>query len=221
MILLFHGSAETGCLPVPLKHLGSGSIPGAPSIFKGNEMKVNLKKASQISKKALNETKNTINPTALVTVFSDKPTEIIEDKKKKYIENFSNMELLLQVGYEIRELISSKNNEVGISSLLTKKALVEEKISRYKNALSFQKDDMKSFLNKISVYREKPDGYYREEEFNFCFLDDDMSENFTKVLAELKKQQDMLDDQIAELNYSTKIILNDNTVKILKDNNIL
>jgi hypothetical protein len=151
------------------------------------------------------------------------------EARTKFFENVKNVEDLNNIRYEIRRLISDANavgGEKSIDFLLNEKVVLESKLARLNALLRFQKYDpllMEDQLNSNKKLLESgADRYGRSNvtfDVNFLTSVDEQKFKDDKVL--LAKKIEEIEDKLAELNYSKRISLGANSVKLLQDNGLV
>jgi hypothetical protein len=151
------------------------------------------------------------------------------DARTTFLQNLKNLDDLNGIRYEIRRLISDANSsggEASIDNLLNEKVQLESKISRLNSVLRFNKFDrnlMEDELNNSKKLLEQGTSRYGRSAatFEVNFLTSIDEQNFKDEKLKTSKRIEEIEDKLAELNYSKRISLGANSMKLLQDNGLL
>lgn len=147
-----------------------------------------------------------------------------------FLDSLKNLDNLNGIRYDIRRLISDANasSEAGtsIDNLLNEKVQLESKISRLNSVLRFEKFDralMEDELNNNKKLLEQGSSRYGRSSstFDVNFLTGLDEQAFKDEKLKTSKRIEEIEDKLAELNYSKRVSLGANSVKLLQDNGLL
>lgn len=191
-------------------------------------MKITLRKAN-IVQNSINDIIKGINIVTEITVneFQDPEAEIasVAQELKK---NVGRRDRLISALYEIRKSVSTLNQTTGIDFKLADVANLEKNIQFY-NELSGKtlRESTEVLAGKLDKIRNSKSEHQRNIYGNFndtvttsvlTRLDLDM---FKKIVADLKKQKQKLQDEILEINVRSEIQLSEGTVSTLVEEDIV
>jgi hypothetical protein len=197
-------------------------------------MELSLKKARKLETKigafvAQNSSDRETTFSARVNSTKEEIDKLAIEARTKFFENIKNVEDLNNIRYDIRRFISDENakgDEKSIDFLLNEKVVLESKLARINASMRFEKYDpllMEDQLNNQKKLLESgQDRYGRSNvtfEVNFLTGLDEQKFKDDKVL--LAKKIEEIEDKLAELNYSKRISLGANSVKLLQDNGLV
>jgi hypothetical protein len=192
-------------------------------------MELNLKKVRKLENK-IQEYLNELDLSSSASVRSsssfDEAKKAIEDKKSEFLKNFINRENLLKVRYQLRRQIEQKNEESGINSLMNLKVLTEKLIEQIDSIAkndSFSDEELKDQLAAHSklisedVFRKT----FVKTSFDVFTLNKIDHESLKIRKINYKKNLEEMEDNLSLLNVSTKIVLPEDILKILKEHKLL
>lgn len=195
-------------------------------------MELNLRKArkleSKISKLIIDE-RNSLNPDKLVRINADVQTEVIPQllqARKEFLDKVANINELIDARFLIRRLIGESNESSGINSKINNKVVLEHKLSTI-NAINLSNIlDSKLLEDESSVLRTAlsngGDRFGRvQTNFSANFLHSQDGEVLKNDKVELVKNIESIEDELLELNYSTKIKLDVNLITLLQTNSLV
>lgn len=196
-------------------------------------MELNLRKArkleSKISKLIVNE-RTSLNPDKLVRINADVQTEVLPEllqARSEFLNKVSNINSLIDARFLIRRLIGESNESSGINSKINNKVILEHKLSTLNtinlvNILDTKLLEDESSVLRTSLSNGNGNRFGRiETNFSANFLSDKDSEAFKNNKSELVKNIESIEDDLLELNYSTKIKLDLNLVTLLQTNSLV
>lgn len=195
-------------------------------------MELNLRKARKLESKIsqlINDERRSLNPDKLVRINADVQTEVLPElvqARQEFLDKVNNINSLIEARFLIRRLIGESNESSGINKRINDKVVLEHKLSTI-NAIDFNNlFDSKQLEDESSIRRTAAsnggDRFGRvETNFNASFLHQKDQEDFKSDRADLVKQIDNIEDELLELNYSTKIKLDTNVVGLLKANSLV
>ncbi len=190
-------------------------------------MKITLRKAKALQTSIYEVIQGlSLNPYVTIMEFDD-AEKVLKEANDKFLTAINTRDSLWAAYYTIRDLVAVANQNFGISKKLNEKALIEKRISDL--ALTQGDSYLQRNLNIIKSQQEKLTKIpvresYAHQSFESIstgiFTADQQSQ--TKMnLASLKKQRQIIDDELLEINVRNQIDLDDNTVNVLKSINIL
>lgn len=194
-------------------------------------MEFSLKKARKLeSKIAAFITQNgglniTLNVRVNFTI--DKINALASDARNKFLENEKNLDQLNSVRYAIRRMISDVNSSSGLDNFLTDKVELESKLQRLNRINIYSKYDKvlieDELKNQQRMLESSYDNNYRSPNLQFSvpFLSEVDENKFKEDKASIARKIEEIEDKIAELNFSRRISLDANAVKLLQDNNLI
>lgn len=151
------------------------------------------------------------------------------EARTKFFAELKNVDDLSSVRYKIRQLISDQNalgGDASIDNLLNEKVQLESRLARANSLERFQKFDVLLMEDQLNSQKKILEGgansYGRSNttfEVNFLTAVDEQKFKDDKVV--ISKRIEEIEDKLAELNYSKRISLDANSVKLLSDNNLI
>ncbi len=195
-------------------------------------MELNLRKARKLESKIsrlIVEERNSLNPDKLVRINADVQTEVLPalvQAREDFLGKVSNINQLVDARFSIRRMIGESNENSGINLNINNKVVLEHKLSTV-NAISLDKLlDSKELEDESSILRSAlangGDRFGRvQTNFNANFLHTKDEERFKEDRSELIKNIEGIEDKLLELNYSTKIKLDNDIITLLKTNSLV
>lgn len=187
-------------------------------------MKINLRKANAIQL-AINEALKSLSFESTVSVNEfQNPETMIDTVKDRFTTNIMRRTKLLDSLYRIRKAVSSANDGLGINNLLADVARCEKEIVFYSaHAKSSTRIAPNEMFGKLDKIKNQPAdrAYYSDKEVTSSVFSAENIEIFRTLVTNAKKQKQQLQDELLELNISTKITLTDDDVKVLTAESIL
>ena len=172
--------------------------------------------------------------------FEARIAETVENIEKQAIEvrtaflqSLKNVDDLNSIHYEIRSLIADANfftKPASIDNLLNEKVQLESKISRLNSVCHLQKFFNRDLMeDQLKAYKKLLEGGQNQSMygsritsvFDVSFLTAIDEQNFKDEKLKTSKRIEEIEDKLAELNYSKRISLGANSVKLLQDNGLL
>lgn len=187
-------------------------------------MKISLRKANALQT-AISEALSGLDFATEVAINEfEKPTAKIAEKQDAFFKNEQRRNALLDAQYQIRENVKQKNSSNGIDDRLVKVARLEKDVNFYSRFMKMEPAlDNEVIVGKLGKLKGQPDAAYygREETVRTGIFAADVIVDFKGKVSSLKKSKQALQDELLELNVRNEIELNDNTVAVLKAENIL
>ena len=176
--------------------------------------KINLRKANAIQG-AINSLMReiTVKTTVSLNEFEDVATRITDANNTAMSADARRGDLLMAL-YSIRTNVGLANAQSGIVSKLTHAAFIDKRLGQLadmsaESNLLINANVIQGKLEKIK--NRKDEGhrslYGREDEVTTGVMTAEQIDNVRKVVADLKKQKQVLNDEILELNIKTEIEL--------------
>lgn len=132
---------------------------------------------------------------------------------------------LVSALYEIRKAVSGANAEAGIDNMLADVAMLEKEIQFYNTfatkAARLSDAVLAGKLEKIKNSSEESRLYGRYDTVETTVFTKEEIEEFKRVVADLKRQKQKLQDTLLELNVQTEIQLDEETARFLERADIL
>lgn len=193
-------------------------------------MELNLRKARKLESKIdslVKKLNNQVKTSKSVRVNADIQTEVLPElveARNQFSDSYNNIISLVDAKYSIRQLIGDKNQESGINSRINEKVKLENRLNIINNVLnSFDYLDQRELEDDSARYKallENGDRFSRSTfEANFLLQKDE--ENYKEEKINLNKQVEKIEDELLDLNASTKIKLSKDLVSLLQLNNLL
>ena len=188
-------------------------------------MKINLRKASALQLE-IQAVIRGLNLTSLAKVNLNEYEDIDSQIRKAAVtfkDASESKNALINALYTIRKAVANANNSVGISSLLADIALTEMKL-KDKNELATVGERHNIVLIQGKMERIKASetaSMYSSREVTTSILSADFINATANEASELKRDKQMLQDKLLELNIKTEIDLSDDITLFLKSYNIL
>lgn len=187
-------------------------------------MNVTLRKAS-VLQNAINDAIRSIDVKSEVSLneFVDAEAEVVRaatDAKS----NIVRRDALHQALYDIRRVVARANHESGVNDKLTDVAEVEKQIQFYTGLAGKEvrqsADVVAGKLRKIAESKTERIYGYSDTVSTSVFTAEDIA-GFKKIVSDLKKNKQKVQDQILEANVRNEVSLSEATVKTLQAEGIL
>ncbi len=195
-------------------------------------MNTTLKKAAELSRLALSTAKAiTPEKTVSVTAFTISPVaDVVDAARTKFETDQDRIFALLDAAYAIRESIGRANAAAEIDGKLTRIALIDAKIERMgKGAKSDElgimleegvsSDSMAELVARVDQAKEDlkdaETRRYGRSDIVINVLGTVEKAVQDDVLADLRRERSALKDEIAAANFTTMVVLSEETVNTL------
>jgi len=192
-------------------------------------MKLNLKKARKLETKILSAINERLSLSATVRVNAD-ITDIevkILNARKTAVDGIANKQALIDLRYKIRRLIAEANEQSGVSSLISDKV----RLSAQKDLLNvyiseevgLEKEELEDEINQKRKDLNKDGSFMRSKSAldSFDVLSKKDMDNFKNKRIDIIKEIEDIDDKLAELNYTTKITIDQSDIDLLTLNKLI
>ena len=190
-------------------------------------MKISLRKANAIQN-AINEAIRNIDISTSIEINEfQEPLSTLAAANSKLFENDSRRQRLLLALYNIRGLVGTANNASGIDLALAKAAFVDKRIVQLEQIASAKEIlDMPVIMGKLSKIRERKEDsraslYGREDSVSTSVVDQEQIKQAKAEIQNLKKQKQLLNDEVLEANIKTEIPLSDDVVNTLQSEGLI
>lgn len=188
-------------------------------------MKVNLRKANALQH-AINEEmvalRKAITPEVVFDDYDQDPAETMSNAFVAVNSMTVTLDQLLDAYYNIREQVGIANVESGIASKLAQVAKVEKRMqimSRFAEAAP--RKEVSSIKQQLVRQQEQDSRYGYGSKVTSTFMEAQQIAESKDSLQKLKRDKQQLQDELLELNMTTKITLDDITVSVLETAGIL
>lgn len=193
-------------------------------------MELNLRKARKLESKIgeqIKSKRSDLGTSAQVRVNLDvsKLDDFVVEARNLFHDELTNLNNLIQVKQDIRNLIAQANANIGINDLISQKLLLEANIALLNSLVGTDVYDRETVNDSIALTKKQQESerssIYARTTLSVSFLSKIDKEKFISDKQKAQKDIESLEDKLAELNYSTKIKLNGNSVKLLQDNGLV
>lgn len=194
-------------------------------------MDLSLKKARKLESKIAafiaQNSNNNIQLSVRVNSTIDEVDAQATEARNKFIENEKNLDQLNTVRYTIRRLISETNSSSGIDAFLNEKVELEAKLQRLNKINLYEKYNKTSVEDNLNNQKKMLETSYANSyrspnlSFNVPFLGDADEAKLKADRLAITRRIEEIEDKLAELNFSRRISLDANALKLLQDNNLV
>ena len=193
-------------------------------------MELNLRKARKLESKIgeqIKSKRSDLGTSAQVRVNLDisKLDDFVVEARNLFHDELTNLNNLIQVKQDIRNLIAQANANIGINDLISQKLLLEANIALLNSLVGTDVYDKETVNDSIALNKKQQESerssIYARTTLSVAFLSKIDKDKFISDKQQAQKDVEALEDKLAELNYSTKIKLNGNSVKLLQDNGLV
>ena len=177
-------------------------------------IKINLRKANAIQgelNKSLHGVK--VNTNTKLNEFEDVGTRLTDTNNTAMAADARRSDLLMAL-YSIRTQVGVANASSGIVAKLTHAAFIDKRLVQLEpmaqdSCVMLKPEVINGKLDKIRNRKEESSRsiYGREDEVETGVMTQEQVDNVRKVMSELRKQKQTLNDEILELNVRTEIEL--------------
>ena len=193
-------------------------------------MKLSLKKARKLDRKIQNRIGELTNELSSSSSFSitDNDRELdnfVKFESNNFHNKLDTLNNLITARQHIRDLIRVENENQEVNSLISKKLLLQAKleaIGRFSEAKVFDKKRVLGEIKAIKTVNDNATNAYRMTlDVNVPILSSDSKLTIDQERVKLARQVEEIEDELIERNFTAKIDLSVNTVKLLQANNLL
>lgn len=195
-------------------------------------MKLSLRAARKLETQIetyLNE--NSATPTTKVRLGGspESAETALKNGRDEFTKKFEELNSLLEIRFKIRDLIAAENAAAGVNEKLSKKVLKEKQLSRVNQILKMEtRLSPEEITDTLEVGKTKMKSGSSSHYDNSTSINTQLSvlteedvKNFKQKKTALKKEVDTLEDEIQKTNYTSEISLDEASVKVLKNNNLV
>lgn len=187
-------------------------------------MKITLRKAA-VLQNAINDALKQIDIKSEVALTEfHNPEDEIARAAAAARAGIQRRELLNHALYGIRQRVAEANNAAGVNRNLTEVAALEKQIQFYTGLVGkevrLSVDVVAGKLRKMAESKSERLYGYNDTVNTGVFTEEDIA-GFKKIVSDLKKAKQQIQDTILELNVRTEIDLSDETVKVLRDEGLV
>lgn len=182
-------------------------------------MKITLRKANALQNSINDAIKQIDIKTEVALTEFHKPEDEIARAAAAARAGIQRRELLNHALYNIRQRVAEANNSAGVNRNLTEVAALEKQIQFYTGLVGKEvrqdADVVAGKLRKIAESKSERLYGYNDTVNTGVFTGEDIA-GFKKIVSDLKKAKQQIQDVILETNVRTEIDLSDETVATLQ-----
>jgi hypothetical protein len=183
-------------------------------------MKITLKRAHDLSRAVLKASKKlAIAPTRSISVYSEDVAAAINHGQAEFHANWSDFERLTNAFYAIRELINGANQSSGLHAKETQRKLIDAKLAKL-NSLTLGAPvsvrEVGLRMQNARARNESADVYSVTDTMEVLVLDENAKSMIEEHISALERERADLTDEIAAINFKTKITLDPDTLACLE-----
>lgn len=190
-------------------------------------MKLTLRSARKLETKITKHLDETpVNTSAKVRVNSDVNEVItsLDAAQKKAKEEISDRVKLVEIKYAVRQKIADANHSAGINALITEKVQQEQKVSQIKAIVGtsprLSKEEITDTLRlgqtKLANGSQSRYGEDASVSTTLSVFTETELESYKKDRVAAAKRIEAIEDQLTELNASTKVEIDEESVRLLQ-----
>lgn len=189
-------------------------------------MNISLRKASAIQNRILEAIREIkIETTVQLNEFQDAQL-VLTQANDTLFKNDSRRQVLLLSLYNIRGLVGAANSASGVDLALAKSAFIDKRIAQLSEFAGLSPVDSIDVINgRLAKIKEGDQSQrrsiYSTDTVQTSVITRAQLDNIKREILNLKKQKQKLNDEILELNIKTEIPLSDETVQVLKDEDLI
>jgi hypothetical protein len=185
-------------------------------------MNITLRKANALQN-AINDAMKSIK-LELVAEFNEfqDPSVELQRRNAEFFENDTRRSDLLLTQFSIRGLVGAANATSGVDAKLTQAAYIDKRIGQLELiAGASEATDLTIINGKLDKIRNRKEEsraslYGRDDSVSTGIVSKEQIASAKAMVRELKKQKQVLNDEVLELNVRTEIVLTDDVEKILR-----
>lgn len=185
-------------------------------------MKITLRKANAIQTSIIDAMKSVkLETVADFNEFQNPAVEIVQLNQDVFAADKRRSDLLL-AQFSIRGQVGAANATSGVDAKLTQAAYIDKRIGQLETLSSATAQTELSIIQgKLEKIRNRKDDtarslYGREDTVSTGLLSKEQIEATKTLIRDLKKQKQVLNDEILELNVRTEIVLTSDVEEILR-----
>jgi hypothetical protein len=190
-------------------------------------MNISLRKANAIQA-SINDALRSVKITTRTEIneFQDAKTEMVTANNTLFANDARRQKLLLSL-YNIRSLVGTANVQSGIDTKLATAAFNDKRISPLEELSGSEVvSEITVIEGKLEKIRNRKEDsraslYGRDDVVDSGVVEKSQIEEINNFIKDLKKQKQKLNDEVLELNVRTEIELSEETVNVLKSENLI
>ncbi len=193
-------------------------------------MKMNLKKARKLESKIdllINDERPVSSERVRINAaMTDIELKILQGRQK-LLEEVDNKQKLIELRFKIRRLIAVANEQSGVSGFIADKVMLAAKkrlVNIYlSQEVGYDKEELDDVIEQQRTELKKEGSFMRSKSAlaEVHVLTEANMDTFKESKLTIEKQIEELDDKLAELNYLTKIELEQADIDLLKLNKLI
>jgi valyl-tRNA synthetase len=193
-------------------------------------MELNLRKARKLEGKiglAIKAKKNELSSSFSLRVNEDEAAieGLVAIARANFFLELKEIEDLISVKQEIRDQIAKANFVVGINDTIAQKVLIEEKISFLNEYAKVEVFDILGAKDSVALSKKQQESergsMYARTNVGIHVLTKIDKDKINADRSKLQREIEALEDKLAELNFSTKILVASSSIKLLQGNSLI
>jgi hypothetical protein len=190
-------------------------------------MKITLRKANALQN-AITETIRSVKIETSISIneFENVSEKLLKSNTALFEADKRRSDLLMAL-YAIRGLVGVANATSGVDAKLTQAAYIDKRISQLNDLANGQpQTDINVIMGKLEKIRNRKEDsraslYGREDDVTTNVATQEQLNDAKKLVQDLKKQKQKLNDEVLELNVRTEVDMADDVVAILRAENLV
>jgi hypothetical protein len=192
-------------------------------------MDITLRKAARLQTDIQSAIKDlALGATTDVSIFEPDAMAAVAQARATWDRNVTRAEVLTDILFGIRLKVGNKNHEAGVGEKLTQIARLERRIALMASGLNVSPQESEEVINgRLTRLREKGgDSSSRfaamaPEAVSVSLFDEAEIDRTKEVQMRFRREKQKLQDELLEINASTRITLDEAAVAALKDEKLL
>lgn len=190
-------------------------------------MKITLRKANALQNAITEAIRNVkIETSVSINEFEDVAGKLLKSNTALFEADKRRSDLLM-AQFAIRGLVGVANATSGVDAKLTQAAYIDKRIGQLSELVNSQpQTDINVIIGKLEKIRNRKEEsraslYGRDEDVTTCVATADQLADAKKLVQDLKKQKQKINDEVLELNVRTEVDMADDVVAILRAENLV
>lgn len=184
-------------------------------------MNISLRKANAIQLSIQEAIKALYFDTNIVINQFETPEQKFKESRDTFFENLQIRKGLVESLYKIRMAVSLANAKSGISDKLATCAMFEKDIVFYSGFANKQPRLSDEFISGKLKKMDASNEEWKSDEFFSSILSKEEISDFNKIVLEIKRKKQKIQDELLETNVSVQIDLDQSTIDLLTKIGIL
>ena len=188
-------------------------------------MKLTLRKANALQTAIQDHIKTVDISTSLALNEFQVPQAELSIARNTLLVNDKRRADLTMVLYAIRGAVGNANSQAGVSDLLARAAYLDKRIGQLKGLTESKVVEsevvIEGKLEKLRTQEKNSRMYGYNDTVDTGVLTAEQIEGFKKVMQDLKKEKQTINDKVLELNVRTEIDLTEDVVQILQSEQLV